>query len=794
MKILRRILRPIVFFVLSAGIALILRLNVQAPDFTIRNHAFRPEAGPLLVSAVLIFVLLAGLWALISQIWTKNSRLSYKEALALDFPTYLPALFFLLAPLALVHYLTRDDLRERLGLLAAGVLLAVIYLKAVRVAQADRQGKSNWGAVLDRFLAWPVRRRLIILSVLALLLINGGALLVSGRGVSFGGDEPHYLLITHSLLKDGDLDLANNYKDRDFEAYMPEGVAMRSHTVPGKKPESRYSFHSPGISVLLLPFYALGSALGKSALVFLVRFALSLVGVFFGIQVYLYARQAWARERLAFALWALVTLSAPVFFYAFHIYPELVVAAAGMYVFRRLRFKPARRTGDCVLIGILIVSFVWFHALKYAFIQAPLFLYAILRIWKGNDPADRGRRLAALILPAGVFAAAYFAVQHALYGSLNPTSVSWQGAMDGKQTLSFLKELFTGIPFRFRWETLAGYFLDQRDGLLLYSPLYLFAFLGCVSLFRKKAGDAGWLLLIALPYVLASAFLTQRSGYAPQARPLVAVIWVPAIFLGAFIAEGRKHAFRYLFNGAAGLTLLMTWLLCRHPYALYQETTMGVTERAGSLFITLSNLHVYLPRLLPSFIKVEETGWTPNAVWIGALVLFVVLFALRRPSDKRLPFPGHAAAALVLLALFFVQYVYYPRPVLMSPRPIVHASGEPWTFYSLSRVAIMNEPGRFDILQDNRDYDFYFTSNRPLEKLGVEFGSPHGDYALRLNIADAAIFSVTTRREVMTRTVESPPAYPWKGRFLYRVSIRLERKSDVRTAVTPYLFALSPAR
>ncbi|HQF98746.1 MAG TPA: hypothetical protein PLX98_10160, partial [Candidatus Aminicenantes bacterium] len=102
--------------------------------------------------------------------------------------------------------------------------------------------------------------------------------------------------------------------------------------------------------------------------------------------------------------------------------------------------------------------------------------------------------------------------------------------------------------------------------------------------------------------------------------------------------------------------------------------------------------------------------------------------------------------------------------------------------------------GRFDILQDNRDYDFYFTSNRPLEKLGVEFGSPHGDYALRLNIADAAIFSVTTRREVMTRTVESPPAYPWKGRFLYRVSIRLERKSDVRTAVTPYLFALSPAR
>ena len=793
MKTVRRILRPVIFLILSGGIALYLRLRSQAPSFTIKNHAFHPEGGPLIMAAVLLLVILLALWALISQIWTKNSRLNYKEALALDFPTYAPTAFFLLAPLALSHYLTRDDLADRLGLLAGGILLAVLYLKAVRVAQADREGKSRWSAVIDRFLAWPTGRRIAVLTFLALLLTNGGAWLITGNGVSFGGDEPHYLLISHSLARDGDLDLSNNYEFKDFESYMPAQAPLRPHTVPGKKPGSRYSFHSPGIAVLLLPFYLLGLALGKSALIFLVRFGMSLIGAFFGIQIYLYAREAWGRERLALGLWILVTLTAPVFFYSIHIYPEIFVAAAGLYVFRRLRFAKALKTGDYILIGFLIVSFVWFHALKYAFIQAPLALYALRRLWIRDGAAGRGRRLAALLVPAAVCTALYFVFQRALYGSFNPTSVSWQGAMNGRQTLGFLKTLFTEIPFKFRWQTLAGYFLDQRDGLLPYAPVYIFAFLGVVSLFRKKAGEAGWLLFLALPYIFVSAFLTQRAGYAPQARPLVAVIWVPLIFIGAFIADGRKHAFRYLFNGAVGLSLLMTWLLCQHPFALYQETTLGTTERAGDLFVTLSNLHVFLPRFLPSFIKVEE-GWSPNAFWIAALAVFILVFLLVRLPDKRMRFGGHAVAAFVLLAGFFAMYVYFPRAVLMTPRSVDLPTGEQWTFYSLSRVARMSEPARFDVSQDNRSYDFYFSSAQALEKIDVEFGSTQGDYTLRLNMADTPIFAVTTHREVMTRTIESPPAYPWKGLNLYRVTIQLDRTSDVNTGVNPYLFALRPGR
>jgi hypothetical protein len=794
MKILRRIVRPILFFILAGGLALFLLLRNQAASLTIKNHAFRPAAGPLLLAAALIFVLLLGLWALVSQIWTKNSRLSYKEALALDLPTYFPIAFFLLAPLALGHYLTRDDLMERLGLLAASIVLAVLYLKAVRVVQADRQGKSNWGAIVDRFIGWPTGRKIAALSFLALLAFNGGAVLLGEKGVSFGGDEPHYLIISHSLLQDGDLDLENNYKNKDYSAYMPSEVPLREHTIPDRRPGHVYSFHSPGVSLLLLPFYALGLALGKGALIFLIRFAMSLGGAALGIQIYLYARKAWGREKLALGLWLLASLTTPVFFYSLHVYPEIFVAAAGLYVFRRLRFAPVLKSGDYMFLGLLAASFVWFHALKYAFIQAPLLLYAVVRVWKHEDRAKRLPRLAALLIPAGLCAALYFAFQYVLYGSLNPTSVSWQGSMDGRQTLGFIKDLFTGIPFRFRWETLAGYFLDQRDGLLLYAPVYVFAFCGVATMFRKKAGEAAWLLFLFFPYVLVSAFLTQRAGYAPQARPLVAVIWVPVLFLGSFIAEGRKHVFRYLFNAAAGMSLLLTWLLLRNPFALYQETTSGVTERAGSLFITLSNLHLYLPDILPSFLKIDEKGWIPNIIWIGALAVFVAAFALTRPADKRLSFRGHFAAAAGLLAGFFILYVIFPRPVLMSPRSVEFPGGERWTFYSLSRLARMNGPARFDILQDNRDYNFYFATDAELDGLEVEFGSSHGDYRLRLAMADAPAFTVATNREVMCRMIESPPAYRWKRLYLYRISMNLQNESNADTGLTPYIFALRPGR
>ena len=45
---------------------------------------------------------------------------------------------------------------------------------------------------------------------------------------SRSGDEPHYLLAAHSLVHDGDLDLSNNYAQRDYAAFYT-GYYLNPH-------------------------------------------------------------------------------------------------------------------------------------------------------------------------------------------------------------------------------------------------------------------------------------------------------------------------------------------------------------------------------------------------------------------------------------------------------------------------------------------------------------------------------------------------------------------------------------
>ena len=786
-----RAARQIVFLILALGTAFFLQLRSHAGGFSYRTHDNRLEAAALALSAVLFYVMLAGLWALYSELAGKACRVPYKDALAADFWTYLPLLFFFLAPLVLRRYLASDDLQIRLGLLQGGIVASVLYLKAVQAARVLQAQPTPWLVRLRKFHDLPVRRRMMILFLAAVLAYNLGSVAILSRGISFSGDEPHYLLITHSLIHDGDFNLANNYARQDYGRYMPDRVTIAAHALDGKSPGSRYSFHSPGVSILLIPFYLLGSLFGKTGLILILRFGMSLLGAMFGIQVFLYARREWGREGLALGLWALASFTPPVFFYSIHVYPEIVVALFVFTAFRLFRFGAPLSRGRLLLCGFLMSSFIWFHALKYFFILGPLFLYALwVLIKKQKDRRDLAWFLAVPLLNFAL----HFAFQYALYGSLNPTAVSWQGAMDKEQTLGFLKQLLTGIPFHFRIETLAGYFLDQRDGLLLYAPIYFFSFLGLVEMFRRRRRDALLLLFIVLPYILVSAFLTQRSGYAPQARPLVSVIWGLIIPLGYFLASDAGKIFGYLRNLAIGISLTFVGLLCLNPYALYQETTVGTTERGGLLFYRLSNLHFHLPDYLPSFIKVDNSNWTPNYVWPVLLVLFVAAYLIFRRRGAVLKMSGHVAITGAALALFFVGFVYFPRITLVPPQKTVLQNGETMVFYALSRVARMGEPAKFALLEDDRDYHFYFAVKKALDKLEIQYGSTHGDYELKLGFFDIPGFDETTRGEIRTRVLDAPPPYVWKGLNLYRATVRLDKRSAVETSINPYVLGFRPVR
>ena len=68
----------------------------------------------------------------------------------------------------------------------------------------------------------------------------------------YGGDEPHYLLAAASLVQDGDLDVADDYRTREFADFYPYELDPHGLTAGGRLHEP----HGAGFRMLIAPAFA----------------------------------------------------------------------------------------------------------------------------------------------------------------------------------------------------------------------------------------------------------------------------------------------------------------------------------------------------------------------------------------------------------------------------------------------------------------------------------------------------------------------------------------------------------
>jgi hypothetical protein len=444
------------------------------------------------------------------------------------------------------------------------------------------------------------------------------------RNVIPGGDEPHYLAATQSLLHDADLKVANNYESGEYLEYFPG--RLEPHFLKRSTSGEIYSIHAPGVSVIVLPAFAIAGYRG--AVVTMILFAA------------LSAALAW---RLAFAIsnsltgaWigvAAVFASAPYFFHTFTIYPEVIggfCVLAGVWLLLQLADERDVSARALVAVGALLAILPWLHS-RFAVLAGISGLLIAARL-AARPPALK-RILAFLSVPA-VLGAVWFAFFYLIWGSPNPA------APYGPDTGTSATYIPRGV---------IGLLFDQQFGVMVTAPIYVMAAIGGVALMRARPRLAIELALIVIPYAAAVAsYAMWWGGAAAPARFLVAVL--PLAVLPVAYGSAGSRTFR-----AVALVLAVVSAALLLPRAFEEDGRFLFNNRGGvDATIEWLTRSVDLSLALPS---VHRDGGTAavrdGLIWLvvfGATVLLGGLAVRTHSTAARFAAAALATALAVVVA------------------------------------------------------------------------------------------------------------------------------------------------
>jgi hypothetical protein len=355
----------------------------------------------------------------------------------------------------------------------------------------------------------------------------------------YAGDEPHHLLAAKSWARDGDMDLTNQYAERQWREFVSRPLRPTGEPVRGQ-------LHEPeglGLALLVSPVYSLGGALAVEALIAAVA---ALGFVLAAALARRFVPEPWASTGAL-----LVGLSAPALAAATTVSPEPVAgtllagaALCALKVRRRARLRYAY--GSALMLALL------------PWLDAPLVLaglpvaYCLVR-WT----LEERRRLVALVcaellLGSLVF---YARINETLYGGPVPGSARVGGSAG-----------IADVPGRL--VNLLGLWLDPVAGLLRWAPVLALAIF------------AAWLLWRSRREHVAAAIAERRESERAAALLLaiVGAAWIAAA-LGVSSADGPWFPGLPMATAFPAAAALVAWGLrhARVPGAVLGAITLALS-------------------------------------------------------------------------------------------------------------------------------------------------------------------------------------------------------------------------
>ena len=466
--------------------------------------------------------------------------------------------------------------------------------------------------------------------VLAFVIFTGAGWFVSPSVP--GGDEPHYLVITQSLLLDHDLKIENNHRRGDYQAYW--GGPLAPHYIKRGRDNEIYSIHAPGLSAIVAPAFAIGGYRG------VVLFLLIVAACGSALSWHV-AWLATKRRSAAWFGWAAVTLSPTVIFHSFTIYPDGLgawIVLTGVWAL--LRSEEEQENGSerllpWLLHGAALALLPWLHS-RFALLAGALGALILLRLSSTKNPA--GKAVTFLSIPT-VSAIAWLMFFAFIYGTPDPSAPY---GSTREFSAAFIPGGLTGLLF------------DQRFGLIANAPVLAFAVVGLgIGLASRKVPDAFRprlaleLLFVIVPYLLtATSYAMWWAGWSAPARfanPAVPILAIPCAIAWMAI---QSRASRTVAAGALTLTVFLSSVLVFTDGGRLAFNTRETT----ALWLDWASRLTALGEGVPAWFRGREGPFARDvAIWTAALVL---AWWIARVFDRRSLFRGRARFATTVAATY----------------------------------------------------------------------------------------------------------------------------------------------
>jgi len=475
------------------------------------------------------------------------------------------------------------------------------------------------------------------------------------------GDEPFYLLVTHSLAYDLDADLTNNYAQADWRHFMGRAIQPQPGDPVGPRGE-RFSRHNALLPLALAPAYRLFGKRGALATMAAMAAALA------WMTLRLARHYARGLPGEALAAYGLVAFASPLLLYSYQVWVEVPAALlVALALDRTLAMPKASAAGGGAAPDMgWGMGWGWREWLGFGL---PVLLLPLLKIrlmllagsllllaaWRAGR---RGWPVWVMGALLGAVGGGMLLYNQILYA--NPLKIhSWQELDPYRHSPAAYALGFSGLLY------------DGAFGLFGCAPIWL---LLLPALLLAAGGAArrgerrllGHLVVLAAPYLLVVIPRAEwYGGWSPPFRYTLVVLPLLGIALAPLLAAGRgRPGARALAAalGAATLALLLVWVVMPGwTYNFADGRTYLLDGLAGRLGEDVA-------RFFPSSVRPRTATWLWPAATLVLVPLLWWLPGRRRATGDA---PGTTAAALAGVALLLLSAAALPVAAARVPTQTV---------------------------------------------------------------------------------------------------------------------------